>query len=171
MKKLIKLSIVMLMMVMAIGTTTNAAGSVSLNKKKISIIKGDTYKLRIKGTNKKVKWKSKNKKIATVNSNGKVTGKNKGKTTIVAKVGGKKYKCTVNVKNAKNLTETEATNKLIDWLEKKKKIKRGHGVMSFGLEGNEYIFKHYEDGVDFTFTINWYQVNRKTGKIKVRPLY
>ena len=56
--------------------------------------------MKITGTNKKVKWwKSNDTKIATVSSTGKVTAKKKGTTKITAKVGNKKYRCEIKVKN------------------------------------------------------------------------
>lgn len=77
-----------------------------LNKKKITLTVGKTYKLKVTGTKKKVKWSSSNKKIATVNSKGKVTAKKKGTATITAKVDGKKLKCTVKVCKAKSTSKT-----------------------------------------------------------------
>lgn len=69
-----------------------------LNKKKISIVRGNTYKLKLKKAKaKKVKWKSSKKSVAAV-SKGVVTAVKAGKTTITAKYKGKKYKCKVTVK-------------------------------------------------------------------------
>lgn len=68
-----------------------------LNKKKISIVRGNTYKLKLKKAKaKKVKWKTSKKSVATV-KNGKVTALKVGKTTVTAKYKGKKYKCKVTV--------------------------------------------------------------------------
>lgn len=68
-----------------------------LNKKKISIVRGNTYKLKLKKAKaKKVKWKTSKKSVATV-SKGIVTAVKAGKTTITAKYKGKKYKCKVTV--------------------------------------------------------------------------
>ena len=74
-----------------------------LNKKSITIMMGKTSKLKLKNNKKKVKWKSLNKKIATVTKKGLVKGKSEGKTTIVAKVGKKKYKCKVRVRDPKKI--------------------------------------------------------------------
>lgn len=54
--------------------------------------------LKVIGTKQKVKWSSSNPKLVKVNSKGKITlQKNKnGKAIITAKVGKKKYKCTVH---------------------------------------------------------------------------
>lgn len=78
--------------------------SVSLNKQKLTLIKGDTYALTAKispsSCNKRtLKWKSSNKKVATVNQSGIITAKKKGKATITVKtVNGKKATCKVKVK-------------------------------------------------------------------------
>lgn len=72
---------------------------IALNKKTLTLKKGNTFKLKLKNTTKKVTWKSTNKKVATVNKNGKVTAKKKGTAVIKAVSGGKTYKCTVKVKN------------------------------------------------------------------------
>ena len=74
-----------------------------LNKKNITIMMGKTSRLKLKNNKKKVKWRSLNKKIATVTKKGLVKGKSEGKTTIVAKVGKKKYKCKVRVRDPKKV--------------------------------------------------------------------
>ena len=110
MKLLKKLSIIVLMasVLMSmpgvftnlnIASTVQAATGIKINKTKKTLNVGKKYTLKITGTSKKVKWTSSNKKVATVNSKGKVTAKKKGTATITAKVGGKKYKCKITVKN------------------------------------------------------------------------
>ena len=76
-----------------------AASKVKISKSKATITKGKTLKLKVKGSKKKVKWTRSKKKIATVNKKGKVTAKKAGKTTITAKIGKKKYRCKLTVKN------------------------------------------------------------------------
>lgn len=74
------------------------AATIKLNKKSLTLTAGSSYTLKIKGTKAKVKWSSKKKSIATVSSKGKVKAKKVGKTTITAKVKGKKYTCKITVK-------------------------------------------------------------------------
>ena len=76
-----------------------AAAKVKISKTKATVIKGKTVQLKMKGTKAKVKWSSSKKSIATVNKKGKVTAKKPGKATITAKIGKKKYKCKITVKN------------------------------------------------------------------------
>lgn len=76
------------------------AASVKMNDTKKTLYEKETYRLKMIGTKKKVKWSSSKKSVATVSSNGKVTAKKKGKTTITAKIGSKKYKCNITVKSA-----------------------------------------------------------------------
>lgn len=74
------------------------AAKVKLNKKTVTINVGKTVQLKIKGTSKKAKWSSSNKNVATVSKKGKVKGKKAGTAIITAKVGKKKLKCKVTVK-------------------------------------------------------------------------
>ena len=94
-------------------TSIVQASSISINKKKYTLVTGSTFKLKINGTSRKVKWSSNNKKIATVNSNGKVTAKKKGTCTITAKVNGKKYSCKITVKNAKSLATNSSKSSIV----------------------------------------------------------
>lgn len=74
-----------------------------LNKKKLKLKKGKTYKLKLtyspKSYGKKLTWKSSKKKVAKVNKKGKITALKKGKATITVKnKAGKKATCKVTVK-------------------------------------------------------------------------
>ena len=84
-----------------------------LNHKKISLLVGQTKKLKIKNKRNKakVKWHSKNVAIAKVTKKGKVIAKSIGKTTIIAKVKKKKYKCKVVVKNT-DFQSNKSTNSI-----------------------------------------------------------
>ena len=82
-------------------TCTVTCENPKLSKTSLSITNKSSSTLKVTGTTLKVKWKSSNSSIATVNSSGKVTGKNAGKTTVIATVGGKNLKCSVTVKHLK----------------------------------------------------------------------
>ncbi len=84
------------------------AATVKLSAKKVTLIKGQTKKLKVKGTSKKVKWSSSKKSVAKVNSKGKVTAVKKGTAKITAKVGGKKYTCKITVESPK-ISKTSVT--------------------------------------------------------------
>ncbi len=94
--------------VTAVPIHSLAKAKVKLNKTKLSMNVGKTTTLKLKNNKKKVKWSSSNKKVAKVSAKGKVKGLKKGKATITAKVGKKKYKCKVTVKARK---VAEATKK------------------------------------------------------------
>lgn len=81
-------------------TYTVNATAIRLNKKNITLNVGKKYTLKMSGTSKKVKWSSNKKSVAIVNSKGKITAKKKGTAKITAKVGNRKYTCTVKVTNA-----------------------------------------------------------------------
>ncbi|MDO4343892.1 MAG: Ig-like domain-containing protein [Eubacteriales bacterium] len=140
-----RFAVLLVALLLAFGAgNVRAAGTVKLNKKSISIFKGKTYTLRMQGTTEKVTWSSNKKSIATVNKNGKVTAKKKGKAVITAKVGSKKYTCSVTVKqpvtsvtlSKKTLTmnqgnsvaisavtkPTTANNRKVKWSSSNKKV-------------------------------------------------
>ena len=71
---------------------------IDLNKKKLTLKKGETYRLKVKGPKFIVRWKSTNKKVATVSRTGKVKGVSKGTAKIIAECSGKTLICEVNVK-------------------------------------------------------------------------
>lgn len=83
------------------GNVYTVEAATKINKKKVTLIKGQTTTLKISGTKKKVKWSSNKKSIASVSSKGKVTAKKKGEATITAKIGKKKYTCKVFVQDPK----------------------------------------------------------------------
>ncbi len=85
-----------------------AATKIKLSKTKLTLYVKKTATLKVKGTKKKVTWSSSNKKVAKVSKTGKITAVKKGTATITAKVGGKKYKCKVTVKNP-TISKTSAT--------------------------------------------------------------
>mgnify|MGYP003510302629 CR=1 FL=1 len=75
------------------------AATIRLNYSNLSISEGQSKTLKVIGTKSKVKWSSSKSSVASVTSKGKVTAKKEGSTTITAKVGKKKLKCSVVVKN------------------------------------------------------------------------
>ena len=91
----------LIVMCLAVDTTTVNAAKNKLSKTKITLTQGKKYRLKVKGTKKKVKWSSTKKSVATVNKKGVVTAKKKGTAYIKAKVGKKTYKCKVTVKSKK----------------------------------------------------------------------
>ena len=95
-------AVIILFMVAFIGCTTistEVSAKAKINKKKVTIYVGKTVSLKVKNNKKKVKWSSTNKGVASVSTKGKVKAKKAGKATIIAKVGKKKYRCKILVKN------------------------------------------------------------------------
>ena len=116
-KKIILMMLLSVVILLALGNAKTSA-KVKLNKTKVTIHVGESYKLKVKGTKKKVTWKSSKKSVVTVNKKGVVTGKKAGKSIITAKVGKKKLKCKVTVivksnKSKKNNGDIEMMNKQI----------------------------------------------------------
>ncbi|WP_215724909.1 Ig-like domain-containing protein, partial [Eubacterium ventriosum] len=104
------LALIVTMMPMNL-TNVNARTTTRLSSKKIVLQVGKTKKLKVKNkpAGVKVVWKSSKKKVATVSKKGKVKAKKAGKTTITAKVGKKKYKCRVIVRNKTNNVSQNVT--------------------------------------------------------------
>lgn len=82
------------------------ASKASLSATKVTINVGKTKKVKVKNASGSVTWSSKNKKIATVSKSGVIKGKKAGKTTVTAKVSGKKLVCKVTV--VKKITKNQA---------------------------------------------------------------
>lgn len=80
-----------------------------LNKKTLTLKKGETKTLKLLGTTQKPKWTSSNCKIITVTANGKVKGVRPGKAEIRAKVNTKVFRCKVTVKAPAQKPETPST--------------------------------------------------------------
>lgn len=100
---------------LTLATPVDAKSKVKLNITKATLSIGGSINLKLLNNKKKVTWKSSNKKVASVTKKGKVKAKKKGKASIVAKVGKKKYTCKVTVgsvskkstkKNTKNVKKT-----------------------------------------------------------------
>lgn len=70
---------------------------VKLSQTQIRLKVGQKKQLKLKHVSSGVTWKSKNSEVAKVGAKGVVRAKKSGKTTIIAKFAGKKYKCKVTV--------------------------------------------------------------------------
>ena len=68
---------------------------------KVTLWKQSSQTNKLLGATSKVKWQTSSKKIATVSSKGKIKGKKAGKCKVTAIHNGKKYVCTVYVRNPK----------------------------------------------------------------------
>lgn len=96
---------------LTLAAPVDAKSKVKLNITKATLSIGGSINLKLLNNKKKVTWKSSNKKVASVTKKGKVKAKKKGKASIVAKVGKKKYTCKITVgsvskKSMKNVKKT-----------------------------------------------------------------
>lgn len=81
-----------------VDKSSSASEKVRLNKKQVTLQKGQKYKLKLRGIKgKRVDWSSSNRKVAAV-KNGVVSTRKAGKCIITARYKRKNYKCSVNVK-------------------------------------------------------------------------
>lgn len=70
---------------------------IDLNKKRLKLRVGETYRLKLRGSNAWVRWRSSNPAVAKINLFGKIKAKKPGSTIITARVKGKVIRCTVRV--------------------------------------------------------------------------
>lgn len=100
--------VIFALLLFSFGNHTEAKTISKINYKKITIIQGKKKKLKVSGISvKKIRWISQNTSIATVSRKGVVQAKKEGKTTIVGKVGKKKFRCKVAVKAKKTVKKTK----------------------------------------------------------------
>ena len=69
----------------------------------------------------------------------------------------------------KKLTKKQARTKVVKYLKKNKIWNSSYYLEYDHKSGNNYVFHYYEMMSDHTATVNWYDVNAKTGK--VTPLF
>lgn len=93
------------------------ANKIKLNKTKVTLENGKTYKLKPTISPENVtattKWSSSNSKIVSVDKSGKVKAKTLGTATITAKNGNKKAVCKVTVKTAKKTVIRKKSSSLV----------------------------------------------------------
>lgn len=101
-KSFMRITVFALIMALLLPVTfqeeVEAKSKIALNRKKVTLYAGKTYRLKVKGTKKKVRWTTNKKKVAVVSKKGKVRAKKAGTAKITAKVAGKKLVCKVTVK-------------------------------------------------------------------------
>lgn len=110
-KKSIHIIISVLVLVLLSQASVFSKSKIRLNHRSLKMSVGQTKVLKVinKPRGKKVKWCSKNKYIATVTKKGRVKAKKVGKTTIIATIKKKKYKCRVVVNRVNNkVTQNKA---------------------------------------------------------------
>lgn len=78
------------------------ASNPKLSASKVTVKVGKSKTIKVKNASGSVTWSSKNKKIASVSKKGVIKGKKAGKTSVIAKVSGKKLVCKVTVIITKN---------------------------------------------------------------------
>lgn len=120
------------------------AASYKLNKTKLTLIKGQSYQLKLNGYNKTIKWSSSKNSVVSVAKNGKITAKAKGAAIITAYAGSKKYLCKVVVETpklsaanmniyvgAKKTLKISGTTQKVVWVSSNKNIAtvNGQGVI------------------------------------------
>lgn len=142
--KMTKRMLCLLMMFAMILSTVDSIDSQAkkktpkLNKKNLTLMVGKSAKLKVKNTKKKVKWTSSKKSVASVSKKGKVKAKKAGKTTITAKVAGKKLKCKVTVKKKKTVNPsakataapTQTPLPAIPDITTKEPVEKGNSIVS-----------------------------------------
>ena len=109
-----KITFICLLLLMLLAMPLSSQAAPKLNKTRLTLCKGERYKLKVTGTKKKITWSSTNRKVATVSKKGVVTAKKKGKAKIKAKIkNGKTLRCIVTVENksTENIPETNSNSR------------------------------------------------------------
>lgn len=115
------------------GVTTIAGlYTLKLNSSRITLNPGKSYTLKVNGTKLTPAWRSSNSKIVTVNKKGRITAKKAGTAKITARLGGKKFVCTVTVKKA-----SASSNKTVQNYTKVKNYLNKNG--RYSEDGSRYI--------------------------------
>lgn len=113
MKKGIRLVICFIVLSIGVWLFSNevyAAKRIKMNRSKLTLKEGKTFKLSLKNAKKKkIKWSSSNKKIISVNKSGKVKALRPGKAKIYAKYMSKKYICQVKIVSDRKATDVTAS--------------------------------------------------------------
>lgn len=84
-------------------TAQAEAAAIRLSTSSAIVPIGMYKRLAVKGTSKRVCWSLSNKAVATISSSGVIIGRKAGKTTVTAKVAGKKLKCSVLIIDRHNV--------------------------------------------------------------------
>lgn len=103
MKKLLSLMLVLILCLSLATPMESYAATTKLNKNKLTIHVGETYKLKLSGASGTITWASSEVSIAKVSSEGKITALGKGKTVITATCKNKDYTCAVTVESNKTV--------------------------------------------------------------------
>lgn len=90
--------LIVLILLLGLTTTAEAAGKTKISKKSASIYAGKAVKLSLRNAGGKVTWTSSDKNIAVVSSKGNVVGRKAGTAIITATAKGKSYSCRITVK-------------------------------------------------------------------------
>ena len=106
--------------------------TLKLNSSRITLNPGKSYTLKVNGTKLTPAWRSSNSKIVTVNKKGRITAKKAGTAKITARLGGKKFVCTVTVKKA-----SASSNKTVQNYKKVKNYLNKNG--RYSEDGSRYI--------------------------------
>lgn len=119
---------------LTLAAPVDAKSKVKLNITKATLSVGGSINLKLLNNKKKVTWKSSNKKVASVTKKGKVKAKKKGKASIVAKVGKKKYTCKITVGSASKKMASKKNTKNV----KKTAVPTATPKFGFGIDTGIY---------------------------------
>ena len=112
----------------------------SLSITNLSIIKGNSFMLKVNNTSNKIAWSTSNKSIATVNNKGLVKGVDLGNAIIYAKVDGFILKCNIKVDNKGiNYSELTVTSDIKNKIKEKLKT---YYIKGIGINITSYVSKN-----------------------------
>lgn len=139
-------------------TAQAEAASIRLSTSSAVVPIGMYKRLAVKGTSKRVCWSLSNKAVATISSSGVIIGRKAGKTTVTAKVAGRKLKCSVLIIDRRNVRHvSNAVLKIV------RKYYKSANLMDYYKEGNS-MYIYFQRPVDEGYQFEGYVVNTNTGR-------
>lgn len=145
-----------------------ASASVKISKTKATLEVDSTLKLKLTGSDSKVSWSTNKKSIVAVNGSGLVTAVSRGKATITATVGSKKYECSVTVVDSNKVITGNNLTDLVAYMKDVSVLYGKESAVAASMIGAEKGVKYLESNVElyeYDMESDTYKSILKTNKV------
>ena len=140
-------------------TAQAEAASIRLSTSSAVVPIGIYKRLAVRGTSKRGCWSLSNKAVATISSSGVIIGRKAGKTTVTAKVAGRKLRCSVLIIDRRN--SRHVTNAVLKFV---RKYYRNASVFNNDDKEGSFVYAWVNRKVDGDYPFARYKVNINTEK-------